>query len=129
MALAGCKDQVQQIAGNYSYKISGRGSIAGIDQKMDDEIGAMEILYSTNNSALLTFNALRGPAFSTYATVNGKQITLKPFERDATENGVDYHVTASGEGTVYDGTILILLKYEGNMLKADSLTLLCKKSY
>lgn len=128
LALAGCSDQVQQIAGTYSYKISGRGVIAGVSQKMDDEIGAMEIVHSTDSTALVTFNTLGGPAYTTYAAVNGKQITLKAFERDVKEDAVNYHVTASGQGTVFDGTILFTLKYEGNQLNADSLTLLCKKN-
>lgn len=128
LTLVGCQDQVQQIAGTYSYKISGRGTIAGINQTLDDEIGTMEIVYTNSRSALVTFNALRGHAYSTTAAVDGKQLSLDPFERDVKEGGLNYLVTASGEGTVYGNTLLILLKYEGNTLQADSLTLLCKRN-
>jgi len=128
LSFAACKDQVEQVAGTYSYKISGQVSILGVEQGLTDEIGAMEVLPGTTNSAVVTFNALRGPAYYTTARINGKQIVLNPFERTIRQSAVDYGVTVSGSGTIYDQTILINLRYTGTAMNADSLVLLCKKN-
>ncbi|MBR1877702.1 MAG: hypothetical protein IJ814_01725 [Paludibacteraceae bacterium] len=128
LACMACRNQVEQAAGTYSYKISGRVTVLGVEQALTDEIGTMEILPNTTNSAVVTFNALRGPAYYTTAKINGKQIVLNPFEREVTQSAVEYGVTVSGDGTVYDQTILITLRYSGTSLNADSLLLLCKKN-
>lgn len=127
MALASCKDQVAQVSGSYSYKISGTTSIANGTVALPDEIGALDIIRLDSVSALLTFNALSGPAYTTTATIEGKEITLEEYERTVTYSALTVPVTASGEGTIYDGTIVIDLHYASNNLDAD-LVLLCKKN-
>lgn len=128
LALVGCQNPVQQIAGTYAYKISGQYTVDDTEYVLSDEMGAMDIICQTDSTVLLTFNALRGPAYSTFATIRSKQLTLQPYERDVNEAGTNYHVTASGQGTIYDGTILITLSYQSTSLTADSLIVLCKKN-
>ena len=128
LALVGCKDQMSQLSGTYSYKISGVATAEGKEQLLTDEQGAMEIIRLNADSALLTFNALAGAAYTTSATIAEKQITLLPYQRSILIGTTDYPVTASGAGTIYDGTIVIKLEYHGADLDADDLTLLCKKN-
>jgi len=127
MALASCKDQVAQVSGSYSYKISGTTVIANETVALPDEIGALDIIRLDSVSALLTFNALSGPAYTTTATIEGKEITLEEYERTVTYSALTVPVRASGDGTIYDGTIVIDLHYASNNLDAD-LVLLCKKN-
>ena len=123
-----CQNQVEQVAGSYSYKISGRASVLGVEQSLSDEMGAMEILSQNSQSAMFTFNAMGGPAYYTTATITGKQIEINSFERYVSQAGVNYKVKVTGSGTVYDKSIIINLRYNGSTLKADSLVLLCKKN-
>lgn len=128
LTLVACQDQVQQIAGTYSYKISGTAIVDGDERTLTDEMGALDIIHVDSTTAMLTFNALNGPAYVTEAEIHGQNIELKEYERVVTVQTTDYHVTASGQGTVYDQTILIHLSYEGTDFQADELTLLCKKN-
>lgn len=128
LALVGCQDAVQQVAGAYSYKISGTATVNGLDRTLSDEIGALEIVHVTADTALLTFNVLNGPAYYTRATIKGKTITLVPYERDIHIGASDYHVIAKGTGDIYDRTIVIKLQYNSSNVKANNLTLLCKKN-
>ncbi len=127
-ALVSCKDQVEQLSGSYSYKISGTAVFGNDTVSISEEIGALELIRLNADSALLTFNALRGPAYATKAKVEGKSIELMPYERTISHMTRDYTVTASGQGDLYDGTMLLRLRYTGDDVKADSLTLLCKKN-
>ena len=127
-ALASCKDPVEQLSGSYSYKISGMAVYGNDTVSLSEEIGALDLIHLSADSALLTFNALRGPAYATKTKVEGKSIALAPYERTISHLTRDYPVTATGQGDVYDGTILIRLRYAGDDVKADSLTLLCKKN-
>jgi len=129
LLMTGCQDSVEQVAGAYSYKISGSVIIDEDTIVLSNETGAMEILRVSADSAMVTFNALLGPAYATPAKINGKQMRLLPFKRSLNVRVKDYEVTAKAEGTVYDGTILLNLQYENaaEKLKADSLVLLCKK--
>ncbi len=127
-ALMSCKDQVEQLSGSYSYKISGTAVFGNDTVSISEEIGALELIRLSADSALLTFNALRGPAYATKAKVEGKSIELMPYERTISHLTRDYTVTASGQGDLYDGTMLVRLRYTGDDVKADSLTLLCKKN-
>ncbi len=127
-ALVSCKDQVEQLSGSYSYKISGTAVFGNDTVSVSEEIGALELIRLNADSALLTFNALRGPAYATKAKVEGKSIELMPYERTISHLTRDYTVTASGQGDLYDGTMLVRLRYAGDDVKADSLTLLCKKN-
>ena len=130
VCLMSCQDQVQQIAGNYSYKISGSVVIAEDTFLLANETGALEVLRVNADSAVVTFNALLGQAYATQAVIAGKQMELLPFKRTITVRARDYEVTAQAKGDIYDGTLLLNLQYENaeRELKADSLILLCKKN-
>ena len=128
LVLTACQDAVQQVAGTYSYKISGRATVDGDEVKLSDEVGAMELIRIDSTTAMVTFNALSGPAYTTQAEIHADQITLNTYERDLTVNLTDYHLSASGSGTIYDQTILITLQYKGDKFSADQLTMLCKKN-
>ena len=127
-ALVSCKDQVEQLSGSYSYKISGTAIFGNDTTSLSEEIGALDLIHLSADSALLTFNALRGPVYATKAKVEGKTITLMPYERTISHLTRDHTVTASGQGDLYDGTILVRLRYASDDVKAESLTLLCKKN-
>ncbi len=126
--LTGCRDEVRQLSGSYSYKISGIAVVEGDETRLGDEMGAMDVVRINGDSVLLTFNALTGPAYYTRALINGKKITVDSYTRSLNVNSVNYTVTGSGEGEVYDETILITLRYQSPDVKANQLTLLCKKN-
>lgn len=130
LAFVACQDQVQQITGTYSYKISGSVIIDEDTVVLTDEIGAMEIVHINQDSALVTFNSLVGPAYATQAQIDNKQIVLAPYRRNLSIKTRDYAVTATGYGTVYDKTILFSLNYADtiNKLTTDSIIMLCKKN-
>ena len=124
----GCKDQVQQVAGTYSYKISGVATVDGDERSLPDETGAMDIVRMNADSALVTFNALSGPAYTTEALIKDKKIELYSYQRVLTVGAKSYTINASGAGDIYDETIVITLRYSGTDISANSLTLLCKKN-
>ena len=130
LAMMSCQDQVGQLSGAYSYKISGSAFVDSTTRVLSDETGAMELIRINADSALVTFNALMGPAYSTQAVLNGKQIRLLPYQRTISVGASNHTVTATAEGTVYDNTLLMQLKYlsADSTFVADSLTLLCKKN-
>lgn len=128
VVLTACQDPVRQIAGTYSYKISGRVTIDDTEHVLTDEMGAMDIVHISADSALLTFNSFTGPAYYTIAIVQEKSIELEPYERDIQVGVKEYHVSARGSGDLYDETIIIQLQYSSSELEADELTLLCKKN-
>lgn len=130
LCLTGCQDPVEQLAGNYSYKISGSVIIKGDTTVLSDEMGAMSLVHLSADSALLTFNSLAGPAYTTTAKIDSSHIAVMPYERNLHHRLIDYAITASGEGTVYGQTLVITLQYADTVadLKADKLTLLCKKN-
>ena len=128
LLMTGCQDQVQQISGAYSYKISGTAVVDDTEYRLADEQGAMEVVRLNGDSALLTFNALLGQAYTAKALIDGKQLTIAPYERHVTVGVNGYTVTATGEGTAYDGTLVITLHYNSAEVSANSLTLLCKKN-
>lgn len=129
LALVSCNNnQVGQVAGSYSYKISGKARLSNLDVVMTEEIGAMDIIRNSSDSVLLTFNTFNGPVFYTTAAVKGKNIELVPFNREVTQSLLTYGVAVSGNGTVYDGTIIFNLCYKGDILNADSLIMLCKRN-
>lgn len=130
LTFVSCQDQVGQLSGTYSYKISGSVVIDGDTSVLSDETGAMQLLRVNSDSALLTFNALLGPVYTTSARINGKQIKVLPYERNLTHRLMDYTITGSGDGTVYDETIVFSLQYSDTTadLKAEKLTMVCKKN-
>lgn len=135
--LAACQDQVQQVAGTYSYKISGSAIVTSTNLlgeteqdtiTLADETGAMELIALDSITAMVTFNALNGPAYTTQAEIHGKSLTLQPYERIVTIRTKDYPISASGEGTFYDNTLIITLDYTSDVVEANQLTMLCKKN-
>lgn len=140
-AMIGCQsrqvtepDQVDRIVGDYSYKISGVATVDSDSVQLSDEIGAMEIVRIDSAKALVTFNTLAGPAYFSYLAVNGSNLTLQPYERIIRYNRHDYALVCSGNGTVYDKTILFEIHYamqqpdSVRFMTADKLTMLCKKN-
>ena len=128
LALVSCRDEVSQVSGAYSYTISGVATVDGDETALSDERGAMELVRIHADSALVTFTALRGNAYTTKAFIDKKQIVLSPYTRTIHVGINDYTVSASGIGTIYDGTIVINLSYQSADVQADALTLLCKKN-
>ncbi len=125
--LTGCQDAVQQLSGTYSYKISGTVNVDSVGESRINEIGSMELIHLTADSALLAFNALNGPAYTTSATIRDKQIHLYPYQRTLESGLRTKTVTADGEGEIYDQTIVIRLSYRGDST-VNQLTLLCQKN-
>ncbi len=128
LALVACKDQVQQVSGSYSYKISGKATLNGVNQDLSDEIGNLDIIRKSDSTAVLTFNTFRGSAYYTTAKIKGKDIELEPFNRRVTQTLVGYDVLVVGNGTVYGESIIFNLRYIGTTLKADSLVMVCKRN-
>jgi len=128
IGLMSCQDQVRPISGTYSYKISGTVRVDGTQRTLSTEQGAMEIVRIDNEKALVTFNILAGDVYHTNATIENKQITFEPYERDITIFAETYHVTAKGKGDIYDGTIIVSLEYSGDGVQTSRIELLCKKN-
>lgn len=128
LALVACKDQVQQVSGSYSYKISGKATLNGVSQDLSDEIGNLDIIRKSDSTAVLTFNTFRGSAYYTTAKIKGKDIELEPFNRRVTQTLVGYDVQVVGNGTVYGESIIFNLRYIGTTLNADSLVMVCKRN-
>ena len=128
LALVACKDQVQQVSGSYSYKISGKATLNGVSQDLSDEIGNLDIIRKSDSTAVLTFNTFRGSAYYTTAKIKGEDIELEPFNRRVTQTLVGYDVQVVGNGIVYGESIIFNLRYIGTTLKADSLVMVCKRN-
>ena len=127
-ALTACQDQVQQVAGTYSYKISGKAVVGNDTVVLSDEQGAMDLIRQDSTAAMITFNALRGPVYVANATIHSKTIELAPYKRDLTIGAQTYSITASGTGTIYDKTLVLNLSYKGAEVSSDEILLVCKKN-
>lgn len=128
LALVSCEDQVSRVSGTYAYKISGNVTVDEKERSLPVEEGAMEVIRLSADSALLTFNVLRGGVYTTYAEIANQEIVLAPYTRSLTIGVKEYTVTVSGEGTIYDGTIVVDLNYDSAEVFGEGLTLLCKKN-
>ncbi len=128
LVFAGCSDAAKDIAGNYSYKISGSAIIKGDTVALPHEMGAMEIVRLSADSVLITFNAMEGPAYATNAGVSDSHIVLKELERNLTYNTQLYPVTVNGQGERFEQTLLFELSYHSTDVDAEKLTLLCKRN-
>ena len=129
LCLVGCRDDVQQIAGTYSYKISGSALLDSAEISLRTEQGAMEVIPVTNEKAMVTFNPMNGDVYYTTMYVQGKNLTCS-YSRSVRYSVRDYKVQVEGKGYVYDNTLLFTLHYynEDYSFVADSLVLLCKKN-
>lgn len=137
LALISCQDAVQQVAGTYSYKISGSviitsTNLLGEEENdtvtLSEEMGTMELIPLDSITAMMTFNALNGPVYVTQAEIHDKDLTLQSYERDIMIRAKDYHITASGDGEFYDNTLIITLQYECDGVEDNQLIMLCKKN-
>ncbi|MGM9809591.1 MAG: hypothetical protein ACI30J_01820 [Paludibacteraceae bacterium] len=137
--LTGC-DPAVKMAGEYSYKLSGKVTIDSADYTLSNEQGTMDLLRKTDGDVLLTFSQLRGGVYTAEAEINDTLLTLYPFERtvDITftipdtvsiggiENIRDKEVTetfdveVTGTGTLYKETIVFDLYFHGESQVSDT---------
>lgn len=147
-----CESQLQSIAGEYSFKISGQIVKDATDKiSLPDEMGAMEIVHVSDSTFLLTFNTINGSAYTTQAVLSNNQLELRPFLRTITltytKQGSGfwgefiefteteyYNTEVYGYGTIYDKTIEFKLQYLGEELTSskkitgNNILMLAKKS-
>ena len=64
--LAGC-DPAVKMAGEYSYKLSGKVTIDDADFTLSNEQGTMDMLRKSDGDMLLTFSQLRGGVYTAEA--------------------------------------------------------------
>ena len=137
--LAGC-DPAVKMAGEYSYKLSGKVTIDGSDYALSNEQGTMDMLRKTDGDMLLTFSQLRGSVYTAEAEINDTLLTLYPFERtvgitftvpDTTfvlgdtivrdkEVTETFDVEVTGVGTLYKETIVFDLYFNGESQESDA---------
>lgn len=115
-----CKNELQQTAGEYSYKISGSALIDSVETHLLNETGSLRII-DQNDHLLLSFNMLGGDIYSTTAKMEKKELELAPFERIITHELRDFKVSVTGSGNVYDNNILLHLNYKGISMDKDSI--------
>ena len=115
-----CKNELQQTAGEYSYKISGSVIEDGEELSLTNESGALRVIDKKDN-LLLSFNMLGGDVYTTDATLSNKQIEIAEFERIIPFNLREYKTKVSGTGEVYDNTIVVQLRYNGMSMDKDSI--------
>lgn len=85
----------------------------------------MEIIGQQGNNVLLTFNQLAGGVYVTTAVLNDSVLSLTPFDKVIFYQR-DYDVVVSGQGHVYDQTIVFDLQYSSDKLNADKITMIAK---
>ena len=151
--LAGC-DPAVKMAGEYSYKLSGKVTIDDADYTLSNEQGTMDMLRKTDGDMLLTFSQLRGGVYTAEAEINDTLLTLYPFERtvsivftvpDTTfvlgdtivrdkEVTETFDVEVTGVGTLYKETIVFDLYFNGESqvsdarLTGDNILMVAKKN-
>ncbi|MBQ0118458.1 MAG: hypothetical protein KBS42_01645 [Bacteroidales bacterium] len=129
LPVVGCRNELKCLEGTYSYKVSGKAVIDAGDSTntvvLGDEIGAMEIIGQQGNNVLLTFNQLAGGVYVTTAVLNDSVLSLTPFDKVIFYQR-DYDVVVSGQGHVYDQTIVFDLQYSSDKLNADKITMIAK---
>lgn len=117
--------------------------------KLDNESGQLEIIsLHDDDNVLLTFNQLGGETYSSKGTVNDDELEIEPFFRTYTVNttvvvydtihtvvggilDIDtitshekiisevFDITVSGNGKIYDNSIIFDFKYEGKSENSD----------
>ena len=100
--LAGCKNELQQVSGEYSYKISGNAIVDSTEVHLTNESGALHIIDKDEKELLLTFNMLAGDVYTTNAELSAKVLKINEFERVIMHNAKNYKIKVTGEGNVYD---------------------------
>ena len=137
--LAGC-DTAVKMAGEYSYKLSGKVTIDDSEYTLSNEQGTMDLLRKTDGDMLLTFSQLRGGVYTAEAEINDTLLTLYPFERtvsvvfmvpdttfvlgDTIVRDVEvtetFDVEVTGTGTLYKETIVFDLYFNGESQSSDA---------
>lgn len=123
LMVTSCKNELQQVAGEYSYKISGSVVVDTVEERLTNESGALHLINTDDEELLLTFNMLGGDVYTTNADLENKQLKIAEFERIIVHNTKNFKTTISGEGEVYDDNIVVGLRYKGISLDADSVEL------
>ena len=118
--LSGCKNDLEQVAGEYSYKISGSAIVDSAEVRLNNETGAMHVI-DTQEDLLLTFNVLGGDVYTAKATLDKKDIAIHTFERIIVQNGRNYKTTVSGKGNVWNENIVVEMSYKGMSTDKDSI--------
>ena len=121
--LSGCKSELQQIAGEYSYKISGNAIVDSTEVHLTNESGALHIIDKDEKELLLTFNMLAGDVYTTNAELSAKVLKINEFERVIMHNAKNYKIKVTGEGNVYDNNIVLDMQYKGMSMDKDSIEL------
>ena len=122
-----CKNEVEQLSGEYSYKISGSVVVDSVEARLNNENGVLRIIAKDKSDALLTFNMLGGDVYTTTAAISNKVMELTPFERIIVHNAKDYKISVSGQGDVVDENIILSLQYNGMSMDEDSVSLETKE--
>lgn len=121
--LTGCKSELKQVAGEYSYKISGSAIVDSTEVHLTNESGALHIIDKDEKELLLTFNMLGGDVYTALGDLSSKSLSIKEFERIIVHNTKDYKVKVSGSGEVYDDNIVLDMQYKGMSMDKDSIEL------
>ena len=121
--LAGCKNELQQVSGEYSYKISGNAIVDSTEVHLTNESGALHIIDKDEKELLLTFNMLAGDVYTTNAELSAKVLKINEFERVIMHNAKNYKIKVTGEGNVYDNNIVLDMQYKGMSMDKDSIEL------
>ena len=121
--LAGCKNELQQVSGEYSYKISGNAIVDSTEVHLTNESGALHIIDKDEKELLLTFNMLAGDVYTTNAELRAKVLKINEFERVIMHNAKNYKIKVTGEGNVYDNNIVLDMQYKGMSMDKDSIEL------
>lgn len=123
LMVTSCKNELQQVAGEYSYKISGSVVVDTVEEHLTNESGALHLINTDDEELLLTFNMLGGDVYTTNADLENKQLKIAEFERIIVHGARNFKTTISGSGEVYDDNIVLEMRYKGVSLDADSVEL------
>ena len=105
---SGCKNEVQTVLGSYSYKTSVLESVL----PLPIEVGQLEVVNLHNeDSVLLLFNELGGPAYQTKGKIEQKNLCFAPFTRVINIGLRDCPTTITGSAALYDNTIVFDYQY------------------
>lgn len=137
LCLSACETPVQDIAGEYSFSVSGRVTKDASSQyELTNEMGTLEIAHLSDSTYKLFFDTQDGIVYTTKATLSNNQLDLRPFERSITlvfksqessilgdiiqlEEKEYYRTEVYGSGTIYGNTIEFNLQYAGEELNGN----------
>lgn len=137
-----CHQDLRQATGSYTYKTSGlltlKDGTTYTTLTLNDETGQMDIIsLHHGDSILIIQNQLGGSIHTTHAVIEGKQITLTPYQRTVTlsytsqdsgslsgltgnnKETETFSIRVSSQGTLYDTSILFVSQWEGTSLTSS----------